>query len=289
MNATTIKDLLEDSGDRLGIRQITGIAGLMKETNRLKVQRYTEVEGFRERLIPETIFIITPACSSELASIPAKRREDILQTISSSHISCLALAKTSSPPDFLVCFSEVNNIPLFTSTHDEFLLESRLIGLLREKIEHIVLIHGVLLNVYGIGIIITGNSGIGKTTCGLKLVERGHTWIADDAVEIEKRNGDVLYGRGHGLTRHLVEIKGVGVVRAKEFLGAAAVGDETVIDIMVEFEKASSNRKTKDGSVARKNIMGVQLPYNKIPVFSHGALMARNVESVVRDLRGDME
>jgi HPr kinase/phosphorylase len=276
-----MKDLFEDSGDRLGIGQMTGKSGLMREINRVKVQRYIEREGFWNRLLPEAIFIITPACLSELAGAPAKKREDILQNIISSHIPCLAIAETGSPPDFLVYFSEVNNIPLFTSVYDEFLLESRLIALLREKINHIVLIHGVFINVYGSGIIITGDSGIGKTACGLKLVERGHIWIADDVVEVEKENENVLYGRGHCLTRHLIEMKGVGVVRAKEFLGAEAVSNETAIKIMVEFEKASSNSETEIGRATRKNIMGVQLPFIKIPVFSNGALMARDVESVV--------
>ena len=279
-NVITIKDLLEDSGERLCIRQMTGKSGLMREISRVKVQRYMEVEGFWDRLIPEAILIITPACLSALASTPSKRREDILQTIISSRISCLALAETSSPPDFFVCFSEANAVPLFTSTHNEFLLESRLIGLLREKIDCIVLIHGVLMNVYGMGIILTGDSGIGKTACGLKLAKRGHAWVADDVVEIEKRNGNVLYGRGHGLTRHLIEIKGVGIVKARDILGAAAVVDETVVNMMIEL--ANSNREN-DGAT---NIMGVQLPCIKCPVFSYGALMARDVEFVVRNFMG---
>ncbi|MDO8785112.1 MAG: hypothetical protein Q7J12_02745 [Syntrophales bacterium] len=283
MNAVTIEDLLEDPGNRLGVGQIIGQSGLMRKTGHLKVQRYIETEGFWMRLLPEVILIITPACLAELSCIPAKKRENILQNIVSSHIPCLAVAETVLPPDFLVCFSEDNNIPLFTSVYNEFFLESRLIGLLREKINQIVLIHGVLLNVYGRGIIIMGDSSIGKTTCGLKLVERGHKWIADDAVEIKKKNGGVLYGRGHGLAKYFIEVKGVGIVRAKELLGAAAVGEETAVSIIVEFEKASSKSGTKVSGTTRKNIMNVQLPYIKIPVFTHGASMAEDVESVVRN------
>jgi HPr kinase/phosphorylase len=284
MNAVTIKDLLEEHGNRLGVGQIiTGKSGLMGETKSVKVQRYAEKEGFWERLFSEVILIITPSSLSELSSIPIKKREDILQRIISSHIPCLAIAETASPPDFLAYFSEDNNIPLFTSIYNEFLLESRLIGLLREKISRTVLIHGVLLNVYGRGVIINGDSGIGKTTCGLNLVEKGHTWIADDVVEIEKRNGGVLYVRGHGLAKYFIEIKGVGIVRAKEFLGGSAIGNETAVNIMVEFEKASTESGIKVSNATRKSIMNVPLPYIKIPVFSHGPSMAGDVESAVRN------
>ena len=90
--------------------------------------------------------------------------------------------------------------------YDEFLLESRLSRLLREKIENSISMHGAFVSVSGLGVIFVGDSGAGKTECALELVERGHRWIADDAVEIERR-GDLLYGRSHELVKCLINIK----------------------------------------------------------------------------------
>jgi HPr kinase/phosphorylase len=285
MAALKLRDILRGAKDTLGIKHMTGKAGLMRKASAIRVQHYVEEDGFWDRLIPDVIIIITPRAVSELAMISSESREKIFQTISSSRIPCIALAKTDSPHDFMVTFSDTYNIPLFTSLHDEYFLESRLLGLLREKIAHSLSMHGALVNVFGNGVIITGDSGTGKTMCSCELVKRGHAWIADDSIEIEKR-GALLYGRSHDLIKQLIDMKHTGIVDAKQILGAEVILDETIINLMVEFKKESDIRKWEGGYPAGtlKEIMGVKIPYVQLPCFPHTENLYKHIECAVQTL-----
>jgi len=285
MTALKLKDILEGAEDKLGLKQMTGKAGLMRRIDHIGVQRYDEEERFRDRLIPDVILIITPLCLSELEMTSSESREKIFQTIISCRIPCVALSKTDSPPDFMLSFSELHNIPLFASMYDEFLLESRLLGLLREKIDKVVSIHGALVNVLGIGVIIAGDSGTGKTECARELVERGHTWIADDVIEIEKRD-NILYGRSHDLIKYLIHIKHAGIVDAKKFLSASAVRDESVINLLVELVKAGDTWRREGVYSAERlqDVLGVKLHYIQLPCFPHTKNICKYVEQRVQRL-----
>ena len=179
---------------------MTGEAGLARSTSSIRVQRYEKAEGFREWIIPDAALVITPQYISELTSIPSESRKKIFQAIISNRIPLIAISETDTVPGLMASFSESYGIPVFASVYDEFLLESRLSGLLREKLENSISMHGTLVSVSGLGVMLTGDSGTGKTECSLKLAERGHRWVADDAVEIERR-GDSLYGRSHELVQ----------------------------------------------------------------------------------------
>ncbi len=100
------------------------------------------------------------------------------------------------------------------------------------------MLHGVLIRLSGQGVLITGDSGIGKTACGLELVNRGGCWIADDAVILEGR-GDLLYGRGHHRTRKWIAVRDRGILDARDLLGAEAVRDETRVNVIIRFVRDS--------------------------------------------------
>jgi HPr kinase/phosphorylase len=287
MSALKLKDIFEDEENILGITQMTGKSGLMREICHVRVQRSTEEESFWDRLIPDTILIVAPLYLSKLAFISSKARKKVFQQIISSGISCIALSGNASLPDFLRSFSESSCVSAFASLYDEFLLESRLIGLLREKIENVVSLHGALVNVFGYGIVITGESGAGKTECACKLTEIGHAWIADDAVEIERRS-NMLYGRSQDLVKHLIDIKYMGIIDARQHFGSASIQDETVIDLMIELQKTSHAEEKEGNSPAKqvrhRHIMGVTLPYFQLPVFPRSADTHIHVLNIARTL-----
>ena len=290
MASLRLKDILQGSEDELGLRQITGEAGLVRSTSSIRVQQYEKAEGFWDRIIPDVTLVITPPCVSDLMTISSESRTKIFQAVISNRIPCIAVSETDGIPGPLLSFSELYGIPLFVSAFDEFLLASRLSGLLREKIKNSISMHGTLVNVSGLGVIIIGDSGTGKTECSLELVERGHQWIADDAVEIERR-GDSLYGRSHELTKCLINIKRRGIVEAKELLGAQAISDDSVINIMVELKKRDHNEGQEGIYSAEKlrDIMGVKLPCMELPGFPQTRRIYRHVEFGVQKLMREME
>lgn len=285
MTALKLKDILEGAEDKLGLKQMTGKAGLMRKIDHIDIQRYDEEERFWDRLIPDVILIITPLCLSELAMTSSESREKVFQTIISCRIPCVAISNTDPPPDFMLSFSESHSITVFTSMYDEFLLESRLLGLLREKVDKVISIHGALVNVFGIGVIIAGDSGTGKTECARDLAERGHTWIADDVIEIEKRD-NILYGRSHDLIKYLIHIKRKGIVDAKKFLSVSAVCDESVINLLVELVKEGDTWRREGVYSAERllDVMGVKLPYIQLPCFPHTKNIYKYVEQTVQRL-----
>lgn len=290
MASLRLKDILQGSEDELGLEQITGEAGLARSTSSIRVQRYEEAEDFRERIVPDVILVMTPPYVSELITIPSESRKKIFQSIISNRIPLIAISETDAVPGLMASFSELYGIPVFTSVYDEFLLESRLSGLLREKLENSISMHGTLVSVSGLGVLFVGDSGTGKTECSLKLAERGHRWIADDAVEIERR-GDLLYGRSHELTKGLINIKNRGIVEAKELLGAQAILDDSVINFMVELKTMDHNGRQEGICRAEKSldIMGVKLPCMELPGFPQTRRIYKHVEFGVQKLMREME
>jgi HPr kinase/phosphorylase len=188
-----------------------------------------------------------------------------LPPLSRRNLSCAAFSEANELPDDLRRFSEAEGIPVFTSCHDASLLKSRLIGLLREKGGRQIMCHGVLIQLSGQGILITGDSGIGKTACSLELVGRGGYWIADDAVILEGR-GNHLYGRGHRRTRKWIAVRGRGILDARDLLGAETIRGETRVDVMIRFVRGSGKEGTVrgegDGSIV--DIVGVPLPCRRL-------------------------
>ncbi|TRZ78223.1 MAG: hypothetical protein D4R93_00545 [Deltaproteobacteria bacterium] len=290
MASLRLKDILQGREDELGLEQMTGEAGLARSTSSIRVQRYEEAEDFRERIVPDVILVMTPPYVSELITIPSESRKKIFQSIISNRIPLIALSETDAVPGLMASFSELYGIPVFTSVYDEFLLESRLSGLLREKLENSISMHGTIVSVSGLGVMFVGDSGTGKTECSLKLAERGHRWIADDAVEIERR-GDLLYGRSHELTKGLINIKNRGIVKARELLGAKAVLDDSVINFMVELKTMDHNGMQEGIYRAEKllDIMGVKLPCMELPGFPQTRRIYRHVEFGVQKLMREME
>jgi HPr kinase/phosphorylase len=283
MSAVKLKDIFEDAEDILGITEITGETGLTREICQIRVQQYIEGKNDRDRLIPDTILILSPSYLSKLACTSSKARKNFFQRIISSDISCIAISGTDSMPVFMRSFSEFYHIVIFTSIYDEFLLESRLIGLLREKILHAISLHGSLVNVFGHGIMITGESGAGKTECACRLTEKGHAWIADDVVEVEKRS-NMLYGRSQSLIKHLIHKRYRGIIDVKKLFNSAVICDETIIDIMIEFQITKDIGKEKECSYPVEKvhcIMGVTLPCFQLPAFPRGTNAHRCIENIV--------
>lgn len=266
--------------ERLGITHLWDLPGVSGSISRVCIHPREE-EGIRTP-VSRTIMIFPPTSSDGRVFAADAGR---LSRLSRRNISCAAFSEAGELSDDIRRISEAQGIPVFTSCYDASLLKSRLIGLLREKGGRQIMLHGVLTRLSGQGILITGDSGIGKTACSLELVKRGGCWIADDAV-ILKGRGDLLFGRGHHRTRKWIAVRGRGILDARDLLGAEAVRDETRVNVIIRFVRDSCRDSAVRADEGRSiiEVVGVPVLCRRLEAGDGPRQMADQVMNAVDEL-----
>ncbi|MBC8081516.1 MAG: HPr kinase/phosphorylase [Gorillibacterium sp.] len=164
-------------------------------------------------------------------------RQDRMNRLASSpDTPCIVVSRSLPVPEQLVRMAEANGLPILRSPLATTTLIGQTTDFLESKLAPSTTIHGVLVDIYGIGLLITGSSGIGKSETALELVKRGHRLVADDAVEIRQTAESVLIGNAPELIKHLLEIRGVGIINVMTLFGAGAVRSNTKINMVVKLE-----------------------------------------------------
>ncbi|OIP89191.1 MAG: hypothetical protein CO013_10365 [Syntrophobacterales bacterium CG_4_8_14_3_um_filter_58_8] len=276
MRPVTVKEILT-YGERLGITEIVKPPGARGSVRHLL--RYAGGEsGHGMTLLPHSMLILPPAAADGAyengwdGSVPPSLFRNI---------SCLALSAQRITV-FLRQFSKRTETPIFSSCYDDTLLHSRLTGLLRERGERRVMVHGVLVRVGALGVLLLGESGIGKTACGLALMDKGNRWVADDAIVLEGR-GDAVYGRAHPGTGGLIAVRGRGVLRAADLLGTGRLLPETRVDALVRLVRESERNSVQEGE-SFQEIVGVSLRCRDLAADVDPRRVAERVTGYVRRL-----
>lgn len=181
---------------------------------------------------------------------------------------CILISRGLDVPIELLAAANDSQIPVLRTKVSTTILASRITGFLENKLAPSTTIHGVLVDVYGIGMLISGSSGIGKSETALELVKRGHRLIADDAVEIRQTADHILNGNAPELIRHLLEIRGVGIINVMTLFGAGAVRNVKKISVVVKLEtwqqEKQYDRLGLDEETTR--IIDTDIPLVTIPV-----------------------
>jgi HPr kinase/phosphorylase len=203
-----------------------------------------------------------------LSTLPERVQADRLARFFDHEIPAAFVTKGLEVPGVLVEAAAARGVPLFRTvltTKDFF---RRVRPFLETILAPSTSVHGSLADVYGVGLLFIGKSGIGKSECVLDLIERGHRLVADDLVMVSRRGQDVLIGRGHELQHHHMEIRGVGIVDIRALFGIRAIRQQKRIEVVVQLEewdeKASYDRTGLDVSVTE--ILGVATPKVTIPL-----------------------
>jgi len=281
MRVVTIEDLIRGSERRLGLDLVGMSSGLKRCTCQVRVQFLDEDPG--AELLPGVILIISAIMYSQWASTSRAAQKFALEKIMAAHIPAVFLSEAPQSPKGLERLLEENGISCFASAYDDFLLESRLKGLLREKIDQISMMHGVLLNILGQGVLIKGDSGIGKTTLAIELAHRGYLWVADDAIEIEKKSGNRLWARGCHQVRHLLDMKTLGIRKAEDVIDRENMQDETMLHLVLE--GVIMRKEPTSGSLNKTetcDIMGLKVPYVAVPITDGEAMDASGIEKIIQ-------
>jgi serine kinase of HPr protein (carbohydrate metabolism regulator) len=273
----TVKEILT-YGERLGITEIVEPPGTCGSVRHLLRWYAGGESGQGMTPFPDSMLILPPAAAERAYE---NGWNGFVPPSLFRNISCLALSAPKITV-FLRQFSERTETPIFSSCYDDSLLHSRLTGLLREKGERQVMVHGVLVRVLGLGVLLMGESGIGKTSCGLALMGKGNRWVADDAVVLEGR-GDAVYGRGHQGTAGRIAVRGQGVLRAADLLGAGRLLQETRVDVLVRLVRRSE-RNAVQKRESFQEMVGVSLRRRDLAADVDPRRVAERVAGYVRTL-----
>jgi HPr kinase/phosphorylase len=224
--------------------------------------------GYTERFPAHRAQVFGETEITYLASLPDAQRRHVLERFFSLTVPCVFVTKGQELTRDFMEIAAAAGVPILRSPLKTSEFYRRIIPALAEEFAPSTTLHGSLADVYGVGLLFVGQSGIGKSECVLDLVERGHRLVADDLVLVSRRGQDVLIGRGHDLQRHHMEIRGVGVIDVPAIFGIRAVRQQKRLEVVVQLEEwnksAVVDRTGLDG--ATTTILGVDIPRVTIPL-----------------------
>lgn len=268
MGALKVRKFFQDNRGALKLALITADVGLenLIETSEINHPGLF-LAGYKEYFKSNCVTLLTKLEGGFLQKLTsADRRERIIHLLQ-TNIPCIIVSGTVLPNE-LIKLAPVHKVAIMKSKLVSNLFFTRLSDYLEDFFAPEMSIHGVLLDVYGVGTLIMGKSGVGKSECALALVRRGHRLVADDIVDIKLEEGQVLMGGGPELIRHHMEIRGLGIINIRNIFGIGAVRTKKRIEMVVSME-AWKPRKEYDrlGLEERKiTFLGVSMPEIVIPV-----------------------
>lgn len=269
MAELTIQEILDEKEAGLDLELLAGGNGL---GNMVRVPRIQKpglaLAGYSSSLHPDRVQVLGSTELDFLATMSRTEATEHLKQIFSRKLSCLIITKDQSVPDFLVEQAEEFNTPLLRTR----LLSSSFISLITKFLEERLLptatLHGVLIDILGVGVLLQGKSGIGKSECALELILRGYRLVADDVIKVRLKLPSVIFGEGMDLLHYHMEIRGLGILNIKHLFGVAAIRERKKIDMVVELVPWEDGKEYDRLGLEEQTyeIHGVELPYIRIPV-----------------------
>jgi HPr kinase/phosphorylase len=279
-----VRDLLGSDAAGLELQLVAGEAGLDQRVHLSRVQRPgLALTGFTEYIRYGRVQIMGGSEITYLRRLKPRRRAFVLKRLVACRISCVIVTKGLAPPPELVAAAEAAGVPLLVSAIESTPFIKRLSAHLDERLATRLHLHSVLMDVFGLGVLIMGESGVGKSECALDLIDRGHRLVADDVVEI-KRMAETLLGASPDLTRYHMELRGLGVINIKDLYGVSSIRVSKRVELVVNLERWEAGREYDRLGLRDEKflILGVELPLIRMPV-APGRNIAILVEVAARN------
>ncbi|MEK0312214.1 HPr(Ser) kinase/phosphatase [Cohnella sp. 56] len=202
-----------------------------------------EMAGYYDYYPGERTQILGKTELAFLERLTSEERLERMRHICAEETPCIIITRGLDAPEELIAVAEERHLPVLRSGTATTTLLSRITNFLEKKLAPTTTIHGVLVDVYGVGMLIIGGSGIGKSETALELVKRGHRLVADDAVEIRQTADNFLYGSAPELIQHLLEIRGLGILNVMTLFGAGAVRNTKQIGLVIRLENWQQDKQ----------------------------------------------
>jgi HPr kinase/phosphorylase len=264
-----VRDLLERKGDPLQLEALTGDVGLDREIPTPEASSPgLALAGYTKRFAAHRIHILGETEVTYLASLEPAGRRRALETLFGFDLPCVVISKGQEAPAELLDLARAKGVAVIRTRLKTAEFYRRLKPFLDDAFAPSTTVHASLADVFGVGLLFFGRSGIGKSECVLDLVERGHRLVADDVVHISRRGNDVLIGRGHELARHHMEIRGVGLIDIRALFGIRSVRQQKRIEVVVQLEDWDATREyDRTGlDVQTTQVLDVTLPLVTVPL-----------------------
>lgn len=231
----TTGELLDDKGLGVELRLVAGGAGLDRPIDHARIQKSgLGLAGHFHGLVPTRIQILGETEVSYLEGLSAEQRRKAAQGFFSLGLSCVVVTRGVAPLRELLEAADASGTPLLVAHERSSRTITAIHALLDDRLAPRTTLHGVLVDVFGVGLLLTGPSSIGKSECALELVMRGHRLVADDVVECDFRPPGMVFGQPADLLRHHIEVRGLGVLNIKDLFGVTSIRERKRIDVVVK-------------------------------------------------------
>lgn len=245
-----------------------------------------QLTGFFEHFDSERVQVIGYVEYTYLQTLSENRKKELYEKLMSYGIPCLIFSTGLIPDEQLLQTANEKGIPVFSTPRKTSSFMAEMIRWLNVELAPQISIHGVLVDVYGVGVLIMGESGIGKSEAALELIKRGHRLVTDDVVEISKVSDDTLVGTAPDITRHLIELRGIGIIDVKMLFGVQSVRQTQTIDLVITLEDWNKDKEYDRLGLEEEytEFLGNKVVCHSIPI-RPGRNLAIIVESAAANFR----
>jgi len=259
----------KDLADNIHLELVAGEEGLDKEITTSDISKPgIEMTGYFKYYPKERIQLIGRTEMSYFLELPEAEQRHRIERLFSDDTPGVVIARGMEVPQLFIDEGNEKDVPIFISPLKTTRVLSRITNFLEAKLAPFTAVHGVLLDIYGVGVLITGASGIGKSETALELVKRGHRLVADDSVEIRQEDYEHLIGMAPNLIEHLLEIRGLGIINVMTLFGAGSVRKFKKINMVIDIEEWDEEKEYNRLGLEEETeqIMDVILPKATIPI-----------------------
>jgi HPr kinase/phosphorylase len=279
MTELTIQEILDEKEAGLDLQLLAGAEGLSRAITVPRIQKPgLALAGYTTNLHPDRIQVLGSTELSYLGHLSEEKALKAANDLCDLHLACLVVTKNQVVPDYLVKAADRHQTPLLRTYH----LSSDFISLITKFLEERLLpsstVHGVLIDVLGVGVLLQGKSGVGKSECALDLILRGYRLVADDVIKVRLKLPAVIFGEGMDLLHYHMEIRGLGIINIKHLFGVAAIRERKKIDLVLQLVEWEQGKEYDRLGLEEDSylIHGVQIPMMRIPV-----RQGRNTSTIV--------
>ena len=256
--------------EKMGLRNLTPDIDLTDKVITVPEQNRPALQftGYFDHFDSVRIQLVGYVEYTYLQTLTEERRKEIYQQFLSYGLPCLIYTTEILPDEEMLRQAIETNTPIFATNKKTTPFQAELLRWLNVELAPCISIHGVLVDIYGVGVLIMGESGVGKSEAALELIKRGHRLVTDDVVEIRKVSDDTLVGKAPDITKNLIELRGIGIVDVKTMFGVQSVRETQTIDLVITLEEWDKDKEYDRLGLEEKytEFLGNKVQCHEIPI-----------------------